>query len=136
MVSPAASSVGAPGALGGATRLALDPGRRRLFLTARGKVLAVLDTSTGEPVAMVPLASEATALACDPASGRTYLTGAGGELSVIQGDAAGRFAVANTLPLQAGPCALVLDERTHLLYVPTAGPANGQTFQIQVVGPS
>ncbi len=132
------------------TGLAMDAAGQRLFAVGRNKLMAVVDARTGKLLAQVPIGAGCDGAAFDPGTGNAYASNGEGSLTVIHGDDQGRFPVTATVPTRKGAKTLVVNEKNHCVYLPTAewGPApeakDGKpsrppmlpgSFQILIVGP-
>ena len=130
------------------TGLAIDAAGQRLFAVGGNKLMAVVDAGSGKIVATLPIGEGCDGAAFDPGTGRAYASNGEGTLTIVQGGPAG-YAVLGTVPTRKGARTLVVDEKTHRVFLPTAefGPAPeakpGQrsrapmlpgTFQLVVVG--
>ncbi len=132
------------------TGLAIDTVGQRLFAVGRNKLMAVVDARSGKLLAQVPIGVGCDGAGFDPGTGNAYASNGEGTLTVIHGDDQGRFTVTGTIPSRKGARTLVVNEKNHCVYLPTAewGPApeakDGKpsrppmlpgSFQIVVVGP-
>lgn len=131
------------------TGLASDGAHHLLFAVGGNKLMAVVDAGTGQVLQTLPIGQGCDGAAFDPATGLAYASNGEGTLTVIRSDGAKHFSVVATIPTRKGARTMALDEKTHLIYLPTAdfGPAPeakpGQrsrapmlpgTFQLVVVG--
>jgi DNA-binding beta-propeller fold protein YncE len=103
--------------------LALDAGRKRLFILGADGQLGMVDTDTGRMLSSLPTGSGGAGLACDPAEGRVYVAREGGGVAVVEARDGATLTAEATLATPPGAWALVLDPEAHLLYLPI--PVNG-----------
>ena len=131
------------------TGLAMDVAHQRLFAVGGNKLMAVVDARTGKILATLPIGEGCDGAAFDPGTGNAYASNGEGTLTVVRGDSKGHYAAVGTFPTKKGARTLVVDEKTHRVFLPTAefglAPADqpGQrsrppmvagSFQILVVG--
>ena len=107
------------------TGLALDAAHQVLFAVGGNKLMAVVDAENGRVLQTLPIGEGCDGAAFDPATGFVYASNGEGTLTVVRSDGPKHYAVAATLPTHKGARTLVVDEQTHLIYLPTAdfGPA-------------
>jgi len=105
--------------------LALDIKQNRLFSVGGNKLAAVVDAGTGKVLATLPIGAGTDGVAFDPGSGCAYASNGEGTITVISQTGPSSYTVAATIPTRKGARTLVVNPRTHLLYLPTAefGPA-------------
>jgi len=101
----------------GPTGLALDAANHRLFSACRSKHLVVLNSDTGEIVALLPIGAAVDGVDYDPVLHRVYTANAIGNITVIQQDSADRYRVLENAPTHFGGHSLVIDPATHRIYV-------------------
>ena len=105
------------GSAEGPTGLALDAANHRLFCSTRSRQLVVLDTSTGTIVATLPIGAGTDGAGYDPALHRVYTANGLGTMTVIQQDSGDQYHVLEDAPTHFGGHSLVVDPRTHRIYV-------------------
>ena len=105
------------GACEGPTGLALDAANHRLFAACRSKHLVVLNSDTGEIVAVLPIGAGVDGVDYDPALRRLYTANAIGNMTVIQQDSADQYRVLENAPTHFGGHSLVIDPATRRIYV-------------------
>jgi DNA-binding beta-propeller fold protein YncE len=127
----------------GPTGLAYNPHDRMLIAACDGAT-AIVSTTDGKVVAMLPTGKGADGAVYDPKARLAFVpAGRDGTLAVI-GFPGGKPEVVETVPTQKGARTIALDERTGRLYLPSATyvvsaqtgrptPVSG-TFQVIVVG--
>jgi YVTN family beta-propeller protein len=101
----------------GPTGLALDAANHRLFSACRSKHLIVLNSDTGEIVAVVPIGAGVDGAGYDPVLRRVYTANAVGNMTVIQQDSPDQYRVLENAPTHFGGHSLVIDPVTHRIYV-------------------
>jgi DNA-binding beta-propeller fold protein YncE len=100
--------------------LAYDARSHRLFAACRSRQLIVLDSSSGQVVATLPIGRGVDGAVFDAERGLVLASNADGTLSVIREDSPTSFSVIQTAQTQPGARTLAFDPETHLLYLPTA----------------
>jgi DNA-binding beta-propeller fold protein YncE len=107
------------------TGLAIDVAHNRLFTVGGNKLMAVVDASNGKIVKTLPIGEGCDAAAFDAGTGTAYASNGEGTLTVITQDGKDHFSVAATIPTRKGARTMVVDGKTHLVYLCTAeyGPA-------------
>jgi YVTN family beta-propeller protein len=101
----------------GPTGLAYDAANHRLFSACRSKHLVVLNSDTGEIVAVLPIGALTDGAGYDPALHRVYTANAAGTMTVIQQDSADQYRVLENAPTHFGGHSLVIDPATHRIYI-------------------
>jgi YVTN family beta-propeller protein len=101
----------------GPTGLALDAANHRLFSACRSKHLIVLNSDTGEIVAVLPIGAGVDGAGYDPVLRRVYTANAMGSMTVIQQDSADQYRALENAPTHFGGHSLVIDPVTHRIYV-------------------
>ena len=101
----------------GPTGLALDAANHRLFSACRSKHLVVLNSDTGEVVAVVPIGAGVDGADYDPALRRVYTANGIGTMTVIQQESADQYRVLENATTHFGGHSLVIDRATHRIYV-------------------
>ncbi len=107
------------------TGLALDVTHRRLFAGCGNRTMAVVDADQGDVVATLPIGAGVDGVAFDAERQLAFASNGDGTLTVVHEDSPERYRVVQNVPTQRGARTIVLDPRTHALYLPTAqlGPA-------------
>ncbi len=101
----------------GPTGLALDATNHRLFCTASNRKFIVLDSATGNVIAVLPIGTGVDGVAYDASLHRIYTANALGTMTVIQQDSPDRYRVLENAPTHFGGHSLVVDSTTHRIYV-------------------
>ncbi len=111
------------------TGLAIDKANHRLFSVCDGKVMAVTDAVTGNPVARVAIGEGPDAAAYDAKRKLVLSSNGEGTLSVIRQEPADRYKVASTLGTQRGARTMALDTASGRIYLVTSefGPPPAAT---------
>ncbi len=109
--------------------LALDAAHQRLFSVCQNHKMVVLDTTSGKPVAEVPIGAGPDAVAFDPATGLVYASNEDGTLTVVKEDAPDRFRVIANVPTQKSARTLALDTAGRRVFLAAAefGPPPAAT---------
>lgn len=102
------------------TGLAINNKTKRLFVGC-DKQLIVMDATNGKVIDKLPIGDGCDGVAFDAESKMIYTSnGAAGTMTVIQEKSDGTYAVIKNLPTKKGARTIALDEKTHLIYLPTA----------------
>jgi len=103
--------------------LAIDPSRRRLFVSCMNAVMVVMDADSGRIAATLPIGAGTDAAAFDPARHRIFSSnGRDGTISVINEIDAEHFAPLTTIKTRLTGRTMGIDTATGDLFVP-AGEA-------------
>jgi len=103
------------------TGLAIDKSTHRLFAGCDNKVLIVMNADSGKVVAKVPIGDGCDGVAFDPKEKRVFsANGQDGTLTVIKEVSANKYEVEENAVTKKGARTITLDERSHLIYLPTA----------------
>ncbi len=100
--------------------MALDPVGRRIFSGCANHMMTVLDLGSGQVIGTVPIGNGVDGNAWDPDAGLAFSSNGEGTLTVVKETSPGRFEALETLCTQRGARTMVLDPKTHVLYLPTA----------------
>lgn len=120
------------------TGMALDTASHHLFVGA-GKVMVMLDTTTGKLVTSVPICSGTDATFYDASSKTAFSSCRDGHVTIakVDGD---KMTVVQTLDTAPGSRTMALDTATHKLYLAAAKPASSgrgndpESFHVLVYG--
>jgi YVTN family beta-propeller protein len=110
------------------TGLALDNENHRLFSVCANKLMVVVDAETGKVLNTLPIGSKADGASYDPDSKCAYSSNGEGTLTVVQEVNKDSFKVLENVPTQKGAKTIVVNKRTHHIYLPTA------SFETQQAG--
>ena len=110
------------------TGLALDSKHRRSFSTCSNKTLVVLDIDNGKPIANLAIGDGSDGAEFDAAAQTVFSANGEGTLSVIRQTDADHYIAQAALATQKSARTLVLDAKTHRLYLPAAefGPPDAE----------
>jgi DNA-binding beta-propeller fold protein YncE len=121
--------------------LAVDALNHRLFSVCSNRVMAVTDSLSGKQVALVPIGAGPDAAVFDADRGLVFSSnGEDGTLTVVREVDRNHFTVLQSLPTQKTARTMVLDPRTHSIYLAgaqideRATPAPGQHRKPMVPG--
>jgi DNA-binding beta-propeller fold protein YncE len=105
--------------------MAIDRAGKRLFIGCSNRLMAVVDTTTGNVVAALPIGAGVDANAFDPGTGLAFSSNGEGTLTVVRKDSPDKFTVVENVPTRRGARTMALDEKTHRIFLVTAefGPA-------------
>jgi DNA-binding beta-propeller fold protein YncE len=100
--------------------MSLDPVRRRIFSGCSNHMMTILDLGAGRVIGTVPIGNGVDGNGWDPQAGLAFSSNGEGTLTVVQETAPGRFEAVQTVPTQRGARTMVIDPKTHAIYLPTA----------------
>lgn len=129
------------------TGLAMDIVTKRLFAGCE-KILVVIDANNGNIISKLPIGDGCDGVAFDNATQTIYTSNGEGNMTVVNEKGPKKFVIASTVTTKRGARTITIDERSHLLYLPTSEfeplPANAKqgdrpkmkagTFQVIVIG--
>jgi DNA-binding beta-propeller fold protein YncE len=128
----------------GASGMAIDLLHHRLFLGCGNKRMLMLDSTSGAVVTSVPIGEGVDANAFDPGTQLAFSSNGEGTVTIAREEAPDRLTVVQTLATARGARTMVLDPKTHRIYLSTAqlAPATGAgrptavpgTFKVLVFG--
>ena len=101
----------------GPTGLALDAANHRLFSATTSKKLIVMDTETGNIVAVLPIGAGCDGAGYDPGLKRVYTANSIGTMTVIQQDSPDRYRILENAKTHLVGHSLVVDPAAHRVYV-------------------
>jgi len=102
------------------TGLAFDKITNRLFAACGNKFLAVVNAADGKVVAALPIGDGCDGGAFDPATKNIFTSNGDGTMSVYHEKSADDFELVSTVTTKRGARTMILDEQTHLIYLPAA----------------
>jgi len=101
--------------------LAIDRKHQRLFSVCDNQKMAISDTANGKLVTTVEIGKGPDGAAFDDGKQLAFSSnGADGTLTVVREVSPEKFEVVETIPTARGARTITLDEKTHLIYMPTA----------------
>jgi DNA-binding beta-propeller fold protein YncE len=101
------------------TGLDIDIKTKRLFTTC-SKLLVVMDATNGNIVAQLPIGAGTDGAAFDPSTKLIFTSNGEGTVTIIKVISKDEFKVIETIVTKRGARTIVLDPKTHKLYLPTA----------------
>ena len=101
--------------------LAMDRTNRRLFSVCDGKIMVITDADSGKVVATPAIGNGPDAAAFDPEAKLAFSSNGDGTLTVIKENGKDNYSVAETVNTARGARTMALDEKTHKIYLSTAG---------------
>jgi YVTN family beta-propeller protein len=102
------------------TGLAFDKTTNRLFAGCGNKLLAVVDAGNGKVIETLPIGDGCDGAGFDVATKNIFTSNGEGTLSVYHEKAADKFEWVATVATKKGARTIVVDQQTHLIYLPTA----------------
>jgi len=109
--------------------LAIDIKNHRLFSGCGNKLMAVTNADTGKVIATVPIGDHVDANGFDPDTQLAFASCGDGSLTVAHEDSPDKFQVVQNLATERGARTMILDPKTHQIYLVTAkfGPPPAPT---------
>jgi len=111
--------------------MAMDRPNRRLFIGCRNKVMAVVNTDSGQVITTLPIGDHVDATAFDSETRMIFNSNGEGTITVIHEDDPDKYSVVQTVKTVPRAKTMALDPKTHQLFLSTS--ENGQ-FEVLVVG--
>ena len=101
--------------------LSIDRKHHRLFSVCGNQKMAISDTKNGKVVTTVEIGKGPDGAAFDDGKQLAFSSnGADGTLTVVREVSPEKFEVVETVPTARGARTITLDQKTHLIYMPTA----------------
>ena len=105
----------------GPSGLAFDKVHHRVFSVCGNKMMTVVDTETGKVVATPAIGNGPDAAVFDPTYGLAISSnGQDGTMTLVKMDSPDKFSVAGTVTTQVGARTMIIDPKTHRLYLISA----------------
>lgn len=102
------------------TGMAIDRARHRVFSGCHNKLMTVLDVESGKVIATVSIGDRVDGNGFDDEPGLAFSSNGDGTMTVVRESSPGKFEVAETVTTQVGARTMVIDPKTHNVYLPTA----------------
>ena len=102
------------------TGQAIDRAHQRIFAVCGNKVMVVINSVTGAPVATLPIGEGSDGVMFDEARQLAISANGEGSMTIVHEDSPDKFTVTQTLPTMARARTLTIDQRTHKLYTVSA----------------
>ena len=102
------------------TGIALDNSNRRLFIDCSNKLMVIMDADNGNIVTTMPIGDRVDGAGFDTANKLAYSPNGEGSLTVIRESDKNTFNVIETVETQRGARTIVVDSKTHHIFLPTA----------------
>ena len=114
-----------------ASGMAYDAAHHRLFIGCHNKIMPMIDSTNGKVVATVPIGDGVDANAFDPETQLAFSSNGDGTVTIAHEDSPDKLTVVQTLKTEKGARTMILDPKTHILYLPAG---SGDSFKILVYG--
>src|SRR6202022_4112468 len=113
------------------TGLAIDAPNSRLFIGCRSKVLAVMDSNSGQVITTLPIGERVDAVAFDPDNKLIFASNGGGTVSVIRQKSTNEYESVGDIQTQKSAKTMAFDPKSKRLFLSaaemeSAPAANGQ----------
>lgn len=102
------------------TGLAIDIKTKRLFAGCGNNILVVINTENGKVVKEIPTGKGCDGVGFDNTTKLIFSSNGEGTLTVVKENSADDYSIAENVATQKGAKTLVIDEKTHKVYLPTA----------------
>lgn len=102
------------------TGLAFDKATNRLFAGCGNKLLAIMDAANGKVIQTLPIGDGCDGAGFDAVTKNIFTSNGEGTLSIYHERAADKFELVANAATKRGARTIVVDEQTHLIYLPTA----------------
>jgi DNA-binding beta-propeller fold protein YncE len=103
-----------------ASGMAFDAAHHRLFLGCGNKLMVMLDSTTGQVVASVPIGAGVDANAFDPVTQLAFASCGDGTVTIAHEDTPDKLTVTQTLTTKRGARTMTIDPKTHRIYLAAA----------------
>jgi DNA-binding beta-propeller fold protein YncE len=111
--------------------IAMDRLHRRLFSACSNNLMIVLDADSGKVVAQLPIGSGVDGAGFDPSTHFAFSSNGEGTLTVVREESPTKFSVVENVTTRKGARTMVVDEKTHRIYLLSAkfGPPPAPTAE-------
>lgn len=100
--------------------LALDNSSHRLFSVCDNKKMVIMNAENGKIISTLTIGERVDGVAFDPLKKRAYSSNGDGTLTVVQEENPNSFKVIENVTTQKGARTIVVSQKTHHIYLPTA----------------
>jgi DNA-binding beta-propeller fold protein YncE len=103
-----------------ATAIDLDVQHHRLFIGGRNKLLAIMDSESGNVIQSFPIGAGVDTNIYEPPTGMVFTATREGTLQVFHEDSPDKFSVVENVKTEFGARNMALDPKTHKLFISSA----------------
>lgn len=116
--------------------MAIDRENNRLFVGARNKTFAVINTLSGKVIVTFPIGSGADAGRFDPETRLIFFSTKDGNMSVFKEETPDKYKFIESIKTLPHAKTMALDKSNHLVYTSAMlnGSGSGKTFGVLVLG--
>jgi YVTN family beta-propeller protein len=100
--------------------IALDAAHHRLFSTCHNKMMTMLDTQSGKVVGTAPIGTGVDGAAFDDSTQLVFASCGEGVTTILKEETPEKLSVVQTLKTERSARTMVLDPKTHRIYLPSA----------------
>jgi YVTN family beta-propeller protein len=100
--------------------IALDAAHHRLFSTCHNKMMTMLDTQSGKVVGTAPIGTGVDGAAFDDSTQLAFASCGEGVTTILKEETPEKLSVVQTLKTERSARTMVLDPKTHRMYLPSA----------------
>jgi DNA-binding beta-propeller fold protein YncE len=102
------------------TGLSIDRKNHRLFSACGNNLMIVMDSDSGKIVAQLPIGGGVDGAGFDPSTNYAFSSNGEGNLTVVREESPLKFSVLENVATRRGARTMVVDEKTHLIYMVSA----------------
>ena len=103
-----------------ATGMAINLAQHRLFVGCHNKLMVMMDSANGKVIASVPIGQGVDAMAFDPETRLVFSSCGEGNVTIARQETPEKLVVLQTLATERGARTMVLDPKTHRIYLVSA----------------
>jgi len=109
-----------------------DPLHHHIFSGCHNKIMTVLDTETGQVISTLPIGEGVDGNGFDPVTGLAFSSNGDGTLTIVKEISPGSFKVVETVKTERGSRTMIIDPKSHNIYLPVAAfsPAPAATPEV------
>lgn len=100
--------------------IAMDDKNNILFSACNNKTMVIMDAVSGKVITTLPIGERVDGADFDPLTKRAFSSNGDGTLTVIQEESKDKFSVLENVETQKGARTIVVDKKTHHIFMPTA----------------
>ena len=100
--------------------IAMDRLHRRLFSACANNLMIVSDVDSGKVIGQLPIGSGVDGAGFDPSTHYAFSSNGEGSMSVALEESPTKFSVVEKVPTRKGARTMILDEKTHRIYMVSA----------------
>ena len=102
------------------TGMGLDAEHHRVYSGCHNKTMTILDTTAHRVIARMPIGEKVDGNGFDAGTGLAFSANGDGTLTIVHEASPGKFEVVDNVSTQRGSRTMVIDPKTHNIYLPAA----------------